>query len=90
MAIETARQELLQSGIEDLYAALRQGPRYSSEVGTGEIERLRVAGDGTRFPFLILVPENYDPRTSYAVEFMLHGGVSRPEWGPGGEWRRRR
>ncbi len=88
--IEAAKQSLLQYRLEDLYSALKRGPVYSADVNTGQWEDVRVAGDGTRFPYLVLVPENYDPARSYPVEFMLHGGVSRPEWGPGGEWRRRR
>ena len=37
----------------------------------------------------LLIPETYDPLKKYPVEFMLHGGVSRPECEPGGGWWRR-
>ena len=68
------------SDISVLYQALQKGPRYRSDVPTGQQESARVAADGTRFPYVFLVPESYDPAKMYPVEFMLHGGVSRPEW----------
>ena len=77
------------SDISVLYQALQKGPRYRSDVPTGQQESARVAADGTRFPYVFLVPESYDPAKMYPVEFMLHGGVSRPEWEPGGGWWRR-
>ena len=72
-----------------LYQLLKTGPTYRSDVPTGQQESIRIAADGTRFPFIFLVPDNYDPTHRYPVEFMLHGGVSRPEWEPGGGWWRR-
>ena len=69
-----------------LYQALKRGPAYSTDVPVGQQERVRVAGDGTRFPYVYLIPEDYDAAHPYPVEFMLHGGVSRPEWEPGGAW----
>jgi predicted esterase len=72
-----------------LYRWLKQGPSYSSDVPVGQQESARIAEDGTRFPYVYLVPESYDPAHSYPVEFLLHGGVSRPEWEPGGGWWRR-
>jgi len=41
------------------------------------------------FRYVYIVPASYDPARSYPVEFMLHGGVSRPAWDAGGEWWRR-
>ncbi len=72
--------------VETLYSWLKAGPAFSDEVGTGQQESFRIAEDGTRFPYVFLIPENYDPARTYPVEFMLHGGVSRPEWEPGGGW----
>ncbi|NKB34951.1 MAG: hypothetical protein GKR91_17785 [Pseudomonadales bacterium] len=74
---------------ETLYQWLKDGPTYSANVPTGQQESARIASDGTRFPYVFLVPEEYDPSRKYPVEFMLHGGVSRPEWEPGGGWWRR-
>ena len=77
------------SDVSTLYQLLKTGPTYRSDVPTGQQESIRIAADGTRFPFIFLVPDNYDPTHRYPVEFMLHGGVSRPEWEPGGGWWRR-
>ncbi len=61
-----------------LYRWLRLGPEFSAEVATGIVSQSRVASDGTEFPWVVLVPESYNPEQSYPVEFMLHGGVGRP------------
>ena len=75
--------------VTSAYQRLRAGPSFSPDVAVGQQESVRIAADGTRFPYVILVPEAYDPAISYPVEFMLHGGVSRPEWEAGGAWWRR-
>ena len=77
------------SDVSTLYQLLKTGPTYRSDVPTGQQESIRIAADGTRFPFIFLVPDDYDPTHRYPVEFMLHGGVSRPDWEPGGGWWRR-
>ena len=85
-------QEQLTLGIPDvdsLYRHLKAGPSYRADVPVGQQESARIAADGTRFPYVILVPDDYDATISYPVEFMLHGGVSRPEWEAGGSWWRR-
>lgn len=71
---------------EVLYDALKTGPSYSAEVSTGQLELTRTAPDGTVFPYIVLVPEGYDPSRSYPVEFNLHGGVNRPPMAPGEPW----
>jgi predicted esterase len=90
-AREQARGQLLQAApdVATLYQWLKSGPAYSKDVPLGQQERVRLSPDGTRFPYVFVVPESYDPAKSYAVEFMLHGGVSRPEWESGGGWWRR-
>ncbi|MBE65525.1 MAG: hypothetical protein CMQ30_02500 [Gammaproteobacteria bacterium] len=77
------------SDLEALYRELRHGPEYNIDVPKGQQESVRVDESGIRFPYVFLVPENYEPTKKYPVEFMLHGGVSRPEWEPGGGWWRR-
>lgn len=72
-----------------LYRWLKMGAEYSVAVPKGQQESVRVAADGTRFPYVYLVPDSYDPARAYPVEFVLHGGVSAPEWEPGGGWWRR-
>lgn len=66
-----------------LYEWLRVGPSWSRDVPTGALQLSRVDNEGTEFPYVVLVPEDYDPRTAYPVEFNLHGGISRPKPEPG-------
>ena len=89
--IESNKRRLIAqaSNIETLYRWLNAGPTFAQDVGLGQQESVRIDRDGTRYPFVYLIPETYDATQSYPVEFMLHGGVSRPEWDPGGEWWRR-
>lgn len=89
--IQLSRQQLAAqvAGVDELYQLLKAGPAYSPDVAVGQLESARISADGTRFPYVILVPDDYDPAISYPVEFMLHGGVSRPEWEAGGNWWRR-
>lgn len=72
--------------VATLYRWLKSGPTYSADVPLGQQESVRISADGTRFPYVVLIPESYDPARSYPVEFMLHGGVSRSEWEAGGGW----
>ena len=90
-AIESSKSELIAaaSTISELYRWLKTGPAYAQSAAVGQQESVRIGVDGTRYPFVYLIPETYDATRSYPVEFMLHGGVSRPQWGPGGEWWRR-
>ena len=89
--IESSKRRLIAqaSNIEVLYQWLDAGPTFAQEVAVGQQESARIDSDGTRYPFVYLIPETYDATQSYPVEFMLHGGVSRPEWKPGDEWWRR-
>ena len=89
--IESSKRRLIAqaSNIEILYQWLDAGPTFAQEVAVGQQESARIDSDGTRYPFVYLIPETYDATQSYPVEFMLHGGVSRPEWEPGDEWWRR-
>ena len=75
--------------IDTLYRWLQAGPNFSQDIEVGQQESARIDLDGTRYPFVYLIPESYDATRSYPVEFMLHGGVSRPPWQPGGAWWRR-
>lgn len=72
--------------IATLYAWLKRGPDFAPDVAVGQQESARIAPDGMRFPYVFLIPDDYDASHSYPLEFMLHGGVSRPEWEPGGGW----
>ena len=89
--IESKKRRLIAaaSNIETLYQWLDAGPTFEQDVALGQQESARIDRDGTRYPFVYLIPETYDATQSYPVEFMLHGGVSRPEWEPGSQWWRR-
>jgi len=86
-----SRNALINSAadVTTLYSWFKAGPTYATDVPVGQQESFRLSADGTRFPYVFLIPPNYDPERSYPVEFMLHGGVSRPEWETGGQWWRR-
>ena len=72
--------------VADLYVRLRAGPDFLPDVETGAWEGDRTGADGLIFRYGVVVPDSYDPEVSYPVEFLLHGGVARPEWGPGVDW----
>ncbi len=86
---QRASEQALLAAADDvatLYAWLKQGPAFSPDVETGAWEDSRTGADGLTFRYGVVVPKGYDPEVSYPVEFLLHGGVARPEWGPGVEW----
>ena len=62
-----------------LFSWLRAGPQWSAEVPTGELHLSRTDAEGTEFPYVVLVPQDYNPGRAYPVEFNLHGGISRPK-----------
>jgi predicted esterase len=64
---------------EALYRWFRLGPEYDAEAATGVVIASRSGPTGEDFPYAVLVPDDYDPATAYPVEFMLHGGVGRPQ-----------
>ena len=68
------------------YDELRGGQKYENDVPTGRIELTRENRDGLLHRYLLLVPESYDPARRYPVGVYLHGGVGRPDPGPGGGW----
>jgi len=67
-----------QTGVDELVALFQAGPVYDAEVPTGEQMRQRFDAEGTEYPYMLYVPEDYDPDRSYPLEFVLHGGVGRP------------
>ena len=51
--------------VEILYQLLKVGPSYSTSVPRGQQERARITSDGTRFPYVFLIPEEYNPSQQY-------------------------
>lgn len=70
--------EAASSDVNALFQLVQAGPSYSPDVATGVVTGVRIADDGRRFPYALLIPESYDAARAYPVEFMLHGGVGRP------------
>lgn len=68
-----AAGDIVKSGasFDEVFARLKQGRPYSSEVPTGVIASRRA-----ELPYTIDVPTSYDPARRYQVRFHLHGGVS--------------
>ncbi len=90
-ADDRVRSELIDASrdVAELYSWLKNAPRYDADVPTGEQVLSRTAIDGTEFPYMVFIPENYDATQSYSVEFVLHGGISRPKPEPGDNfWQR--
>lgn len=72
---------------EEVWSALKAPRQYRADVPTGYLLRKRVGSDGTVYPYLLLVPQDYDPSYAYPVQLMLHGGMGAPEWDPEkGDW----
>lgn len=74
------------AGFEDVLERLRRGPAFAPEAPTGRLLRGRVDAEGVEHPYLLLVPEAYDPSRSWPVHVFLHGGVARPRRDLDGGW----
>lgn len=72
-----------QASFDEVYAALERGRAFSREVPRGVVKASHVL-EGVEFPFVIDVPEGYDPARRYPLRVQLHGGVSRPDATPRG------
>lgn len=61
---------------------------YESGVPRGLLRESRRDAEGLRYPYILLVPETYDPQRAYPVQVVLHGSTRRPAWREGEEhWR---
>ena len=61
-------------------AEVRRGRDYAEDVPRGRLLRERKGVGGLRHPYMILVPEDYDPKRRWPVRFDLHGGMGAKEW----------
>jgi poly(3-hydroxybutyrate) depolymerase len=64
--------------VADVVAALSKGRAYSKEVETGWLRRTQRGSDGKERPYLLHVPDDYDPAKRHRLVVEMHGGVSRP------------
>ncbi len=71
--------------VDEIFPALEAGPRYDSQVATGRVQTSHQV-DGLEHPYLVLVPEGYDPAVRYPARVYLHGGVGRRDLPGDGEW----
>ena len=67
------------SSLAEVAAALRGGRGYTDDVKTGRQVVTRRNRDGREFPYVVHVPDAYDPTTAYPLRVYLHGGVMRPK-----------
>jgi predicted esterase len=79
-----ARAAATGATFEAALAALARGPQRAP-ARSGRIVRQHDV-DGVEHPYLLLVPDNYDPARAYPVRFYLHGGVSRGDIPANGGW----
>ena len=70
----------------ETYERLSRGPEHAGDVPTGRLELTRSNQNRLLHRYVVIVPEDYDASRRYPVAFYLHGGVSRPDPGPGGGW----
>jgi hypothetical protein len=84
-AAATAAEAVVKSGVsfDEALARLKHGRTYSATVPRG-IVRLTHRIGASEFPYLLDVPETYDPSRAYQVRIQLHGGVGRPDAAPRG------
>ncbi|MXY26383.1 MAG: PDZ domain-containing protein [Acidobacteria bacterium] len=78
----------LDPDIESVWPRLRAGRTYRDDVPTGRQLLARANRDGVEHPYIVRVPDSYDPAVRYPLVVYLHGGVSRPKRDDGSWWRR--
>jgi predicted esterase len=69
-----------------LHEALRRSPEYPTDVPVGRLDRVRRSPDAPDHPYMVLVPERYEPSRDWPVLVYLHGGVGRGAWTTPGAW----
>ena len=77
----------LDASFEKVAAALRAKRVYHGEAETGRRVLTRHNQDGLEHPYVVHIPNVYDPAKSYPVRVYLHGGVMRPLSDDGTWWR---
>ena len=77
----------LGASFEKVTAALRAKRVYRGEAETGRRVLTRHNQDGLEHPYVVHIPDVYDPAESYPVRVYLHGGVMRPLGDDGTWWR---
>jgi acetyl esterase/lipase len=67
---------IVKSGVsfDDAYRRLKRGRTYAAQK-TGQVRLSNRTPDGVEHPFVLNIPDGYDPSRAYQVRFQLHGGV---------------
>jgi len=74
------------AGFDDIHERLAAGSYLPVAPDTGRLLLEHRTADGTRHPFLVLVPDDYDSSRAYPLRVYLHGGVNRPARGSDCGW----
>ena len=76
---------IIKSGVsfDEALARLKAGRTYRGDAPRGVVKLAHRIG-GEEFPYVLDVPENYDPAKKYQVRVQLHGGVGRTDRSPRG------
>jgi len=71
---------VLKTGVsfDEALARLKRGRTYHTDVPRGVVRLTHRIGTDD-FPYMLDVPETYDPAKKYQVRIQLHGGVGRPD-----------
>ncbi len=70
----------------ELREALRAGPSFASDVPRGKLLLRRTNPEGVEHPWVLLVPEDYDPARRSMLRVELHGGMGIEGWDFDGSW----
>ena len=75
-----AGDAIVASGVsfDEALTRLKNGRPYLADVPKGVV-RLTHRLSAIDYPYMLDVPESYDPARKYPVRIQLHGGVGRPE-----------
>jgi predicted esterase len=71
---------IVKSGVsfDDAVARLKRGRAFRNDVPRGVVKLTHRIGNDD-FPYMLDVPEKYDPARKYQARVQLHGGVGRPD-----------
>ena len=72
----------LQPDVNEVLRLLKRGRTYSGDVETGWQRFANPCRDDVKRPYLVWIPESYDPARRYPLLVEMHGGVSRPRLVP--------
>jgi hypothetical protein len=81
----TAADRVAASGVafDEALRRLKRGRPYTARVPRGVVRLSHRLGE-TEFPYIVEVPQTYDPARRYQVRVHLHGGTGRPYAPPRG------